>query len=302
MEMKAFKYIMIAATLLSGTSASAQNTDEEKFVARLTADIYLGKPYGGKFTHPDIRSKSSMSPNIGLEFGYKVWEQDIHSIHANIGLGYRSTSLTATAPDIDFHYDAPATADMDNETYIRYYEMEGIHQKINTSSLTVPIFADYNYKLNEKINLQAIFGFRFCFNVSAKIVESIGKTYCYGIYPQYDNLMIDASYLNEFGSSSFSTSSTMKPEINGMTASIFAGFGAEYNIYGPYAVALTIRYEAGLSSMFKGVKSNGSNYDSSNAPATYTVAEGQKIRSLSSYLTGSKISAPAIALSVVYRF
>ncbi len=54
--------------------------------------------------------------------------------------------------------------------------------------------------------------------------------------------------------------------------------------------------------MYKSTKSGLNTFDAKNAPVRYTVAKGQQVEALSSYLTSSKLSRFSIAISAIYHF
>lgn len=295
------RYIIMAVAMLSIATASAQSEISEKFAIKATADIGLGNVMQTKYALPNMSSSSSSS-NFGVDFGWTFFQVKNHSLEANLGFGYGSTSLTADMSKLDYHYSAPAAADMDMEPYIRYYELSGLHQKIRANILTLPIYLNYRYQINKIVSLHALVGVKLGFNVSSKVNEAHTSAFSYGIYPQYDNLMIDASYMNDFGESVLGTDQALKPEANGVTTSLLAGLGAEVKIYGPLSADVTLRYEGGINDMFKGVSSKLASFDAENAPVKYTVADGQQMTALSSYLCKSKISRLSIAVSLLYRF
>lgn len=296
------KYIAIAAALLPLVNVNAQSSDPNpKFAIKPTVNIGFGNALSTDFTLPDIDAKST-STDFGVDFGWTFWTKNAHSLEANIGLGYASTAIKANISKMDYSYSAPATADMDRNTYIRFYQLEGLHQKISTNFLTLPIYLNYHYRVNRSISINALLGLKLGFNVSSSVSETKGTTFCYGIYPQYDNLMIDAPYMNAFGSSDLSNDQTLSPSKNSLNVAIMAGLGVEYHFWGPLSLAASIRYESSMTNLFKSSPLNVETITADNAPVTYTVADGQKVKPLTDYLTKSKISRPSCALSLIYRF
>lgn len=294
------RYVAIAAiAMLPALTASAQSAISEKLAIKATADIGLGGAMSVSSELPGMSTKSSSS-DFGLGLGWTFWKMGPNSLEANIGFGFGKTSVTADLPELDYHYSAPAAADMDDEPYIRYYQLSDLHQKISASKVVVPIYLNYRYEINNTVSVHALLGIKPTFYSSAKVGESTGSAFSYGIYPQYDDLLIDATYLNEFGTTSLASASTAKPETAG-AISFMAGAGAEVRISGPVYFGLTLRYETG-GNTFKKAIATGTTFTADNAPVTYTVAEGQKVNPLTSYLTSSKLSRLSLALSLTYRF
>ncbi len=204
---------------------------------------------------------------------------------------------------MDYHYPAPASADMDNETYVRYYEIDGLHQQIKVERITVPLYIEYRYRLSSRFSIHALLGYRFGFNFSSKVSELTGDVFSYGVYPQYGNLMIDAPYMNAFGASVLnSENATNKPNVYKVGASFLTGAGIEFRVWGPIALGASLKYEASMTDMFKPVAAQIIKYDAEDAPVTYTVAGGQKVKTLSDYFSLSKISRLSYSVSLVFRF
>ncbi len=297
-----FRYILATAVLLPAVAATAQKpAGEGVYAIKATADIGLGKSMNAKSVLPGM-STSGSTFDFDLDFGWTFWEQRQHSLEANIGLGFSSTSLTSKLAGIAYDYSAPADADMDMDPYVRYYEISGMNQKVRANRLTLPIYLNYRYKLSQRVSLHALLGLKLGFSVYRNIGKATATAFSYGIYPQYDDLMIDATYMNCFGETALTTDQAIKPKTNAVGASIMTGIGAEIWIWGPLAGDISFRYEGSLTNMFKSIKSADAPFTDQNAPVTYTVAEGQTTKALASYMTRSKLSRFSLSLSLIYRF
>ncbi len=294
-------YIAIAASMLTVTGASAQSIARQKFAVKATADFGLGKALNIDSALPEM-SVSTSSQEYGAEFGWVFWNKGHHSLDANIGFGYRVINLTGALPEMKYSYSAPATADMDNEPYIRYYEVGDMHQRNRTNQLVMPIYLNYNYQINDWIGVHALAGCKLAFLETSKMKSSSVDVFSYGVYPQYDDLMIDAPYMNEFGERSLDRAQTIKPSGTGTVATFMCGVGAEILLFGPISADITLRYEVGAGNVFKKCPGKITEFTSENAPVRYTVADGQQAASLTSYFSKSNISRLSCALSLIYRF
>ncbi len=295
------KSICIGLVLVPAMAGAAQEPGQEKYAVKLGADIGLGSALSVKSNLQDVSTKSS-GYDIGVGFGWTFWRQNQHSLEANIGLGYGLTSLTSTLAELSYHYNAPADADMDGVPYIRYYDVKNLKQKSSSGRLAIPLYVNYGYDINKVVTLRGLLGFRFGFNFSPKIKESSGETFSYGVYPVYDDLMIDASYMNEFGAGTLSSADTKAPKLNGVTAGFMVGAGAEFRVYGPLSVDLSIRYDVGFNNLYKGEVNAPINFDSQNAPVTYTVADGETVAPFTNYFKSSKPSRLSLSIGVGYHF
>ena len=114
--------------------------------------------------------------------------------------------------------------------------------------------------------------------------------------------MIDADYMNDFGEKDLKDIGVESPDVAGVSASLLAGLGAEFKLYGPLSLDLGIRYNAGFTNIFQNKDLSGNVFTADSAPLTYTVAKGSEVRPLSDWFTSSKLSSLSLNLSLIYRF
>lgn len=294
-------YFTLAVSLLPFVTAAAQDGSSERFAVKLGADIGLGQALSVNNSLPGMSSKTSGS-DFGVDFGWTFWSRYQHALEANLGLNYGRISVKADLPGLEYSYAAPASADMDGVPYIRYYELDAMRQKLSIGRLNIPLYLKYSYRINDRFRVHALAGLKTSVNASSSISSSSGTVFSYGVYPEYDNLMIDASYMNEFGESVIDASVTSKPDVHSATFSLLGGIGAEVHIWGPISAEATFKYEGGLNNTFKRWMKAPEVFSSENSPVTYTVADGQTAKSLSHYMTHSKLSRLSLEISVVYHF
>ena len=116
-----FKIKDLNAILIAGgvmfflpLSVSAQ-----KFSIKPNVNIGVGSTMSIKSDFKDL-TKSSNTTDFGVDFSYRFWELSSNHLEANIGLGYSTTNLKFNVPGMEYSYDAPASADEDGNTYVRY--------------------------------------------------------------------------------------------------------------------------------------------------------------------------------------
>ena len=300
------RHYIVAVAAFAVIGASAQSLEGEKFAVKLNAGIGIGNAVNVKSDIPALSGKSSSS-DYEATFGWTFWKKNHNSLELNIGLGFSPTSLTLDLQPTDYHYNAPSTADIDGDSYIRYYDLDAMSQKSSFSRINVPIYLSYAYRCASWLGVHADLGVRMGFKASAKMVDVSGSAFSYGVYPQYDNLIIDAPYLNDFGQTDLSRAYREALEAKGFTAGVLVGIGAEFRIYGPLAADLSLHYNAGLTNLyanpFKNVPlGNNSNVSPYSAPVSYTVAQGQSVKSMTSYLSSSKLSQLSVRIGLICRF
>lgn len=287
-----------AIAILTSLSANAQ-----KYAVKAYGDIGLGKGMSMTTALPGMTSKSS-SNGFGVDFGWTFWTKDANSLEANIGLGYRLASATFDIASMSYNYSAPATADQDGNPYQRYTTLSNVHQKINLGYFNIPIYLQYQYRATSWLGVHADFGFGLGFKCAGSVGSTTGMANTYGVYPEYDDLVIKADYLNDFGERFLNGAAKDAPEVKGFSASILAGAGLEFYVGGPVSIDLGVRYNAGLTPVF-GKQYNISSTSAitaENAPVTYMVAQGQKVKALSDYVTKSHLNPFTLHIGVNVRF
>ena len=282
-------------------SATAQTEDNGKLAIKAGTEIGLSNSFSTTSSLNGLSAKASGS-HTGVDFGWTFYQKSAHSLEANIGVAYSPMTATLDLGATDYDYSAPASADEDGEPYIRCYELGAMNQKVKSTNLTLPVYLSYYYRCSDRLRLHVDLGVRIGLtNTSCKLDKVSGEAYSYGIYPQYGNLMIDALYMNGFGTSDLADAARPGSVEPNATSSILAGIGAEFRIAGPLSVDLSLRYSAGMSDIFK------QQYDSNaftaiSAPVTYTVIDGQSVKSLTDYIGSSKLSQLSLKIGVICRF
>lgn len=286
-----------AILLLAAMTAMAANA--QRFAVKPHADITLGKAVNystGMEMNPEVSSNE-----FGVDFGYTFFNKSKNSLEANIGFGYRYLDTRLMAGDFGYSYSAPASADVDGNPYTRFCEISDLEQKINIGYLTLPVYLRYAYRCTDWMEVHALVGVRLGFKVSSSAGSQSGSVDSYGIFPEYDDLVIDAPYLDDFGKVNLADKRIGEPEANAVLASVMIGAGLDFRIYGPLWVNLGLRYDIGFSDVFaKGT--DFSKPTAENAPVTYTVAEGTRVRALSDYITGGKLSPLSLNIGISLRF
>ena len=285
--------ILIAAFTFAASGAFAQGYDlKEPFAVKAYGNIGLGS--GMSLSSNAAMTHSSSLSSVGVDFSYMFWQQKGHSVAVSGGLSYDILSAKLDLAGMNYNYAAGNNADMDGNTYNRFYEISDVEQKVGGGYVSVPIYATYTYRFNEWIGVYASLGIKPGFKASGSSRSFRAKVYSYGVYPEYGNLMMDDDWLNDFGRTTLSDGDVNKPEMSGFNMDFLMGFGAEAKISGPVYASLGFNYCAGVTNIYK--------KGDSKPLVTYTVADGQKSRSLTELLGKSKISNFGLCIAVLYRF
>lgn len=300
-HIKAVKRLFIIigiAGILTPVNAQSQN-----YAVKAYGDIGLGKGMSLTTAFPGMDHKSS-SNAFGVDFGYTFWRQGGSALEANIGLGYRMASATFEIPETSFNYAAPASADEDGNPYQRYTTVSDLNQKINLGYLNIPIYLQYQYRITNWLGVHADLGFGLGFRCGGSVGSTTGTAKTYGVYQEYNQLVIKADYLNDFGLSYLDEAKKGNADMKGFSASVMAGAGFEIYVVDPISIDVGIRYNAGLTDVFAGHYDIGSlsQITAETAPVTYSVAEGQQVKALSDYLTKSRLNPFSLHVGVNLRF
>lgn len=297
------KKIILYSSVLLICGLFSFSANAQKFAVKVNGDIGLGKAMSLTSGMQEMTTKSS-SNSFGVDFGYTFWKKSGNSLEANIGLGYRMASATFNLPSMSYNYAAPASADEDGNPYQRYTNLSDVSQKVNMGYFNIPIYLQYQYRIVKWLGVHADFGFGLGFKCSDKVGATSGSVFSYGIYPNYDNLVIDADYLNDFGNRDLSNAKPGKTDTSGFSASIIAGAGFEFYVAGPVSIDLGIRYNAGLTNAFgsKYTINSTSSITAETAPVTYSVKDGLQIKALSDYCTKSHLNPVSLHVGINVRF
>lgn len=288
----------LAALAIGGTTAAAQ-----RFAIKGYDNITLGKAFSITNAQPGQTSKSS-SNSFGIDFGYRFWERGHQFLEANIGVGYSFASATFRLADMEYHYAAPAYADEDGNPYERYYRIRNLKQRTSLGYFNVPISIDYEYRALSWLGIYAEVGVGLSFRCKSSVGGVSGMAYSYGIYPEYDDLLIDADYLNDFGDRNLMHAKKNELKTKAFAASVMCGAGFEFYTYEPVSFVVGVRYNVGLTQVFNGgydITSIGE-YTQETAPVIYTVADGQTVRPLADYTTKSRMMPLSLHVGVNVRF
>ncbi len=281
--------------------SNAQNPNTKRVAIKVGADLGLTK---GMSTSSQLNfsTDKASTKSFGLDFGYKFWAKKSSSFDLNIGVGYKMIDNEFGIENLNYSYEASPDADVDHNSYDRYNAVAEIKQTIDTRSLIVPIYLSYNIRCAKWLGFHLDAGAQINYIMSSTITNSTAEIDTYGVFSEYDDLMIDADWLNNFGHRSVNTLSDSEATVNRLNPSLLLGAGFEIRLAKPLWLDLGIRYNDGFSNLFQNQYSGNFISSSENAPITYTVEDGEIVKPLTGYLTKSKLSGLSLRAALVFRF
>ena len=272
-----------------------------KFIVKAYADVGFGNTINAESAIP-LSSQKFSGNNFGIDFGYNVWKNKRNSISVNVGVGINPFSITLKRSNLSFNYQAPPAADMDGNTYIRYYDLNALNQDIKATLVTLPIYVGYTFRIKHWLAAYANLGVCLGFKTGSNFKSVSGDGYVYGVYPEYGDLKIEESYLNGFGNITFENFEKKPVSMNSFTSSMLMGAGLEGRISGPLWINVGVKYNLGFSDIFKSNYKAGETFTMENAPVTYTVAENESVNPFTNYLTKSKLSMFSLNVGLSLKF
>lgn len=271
---------------------------------KVYGDISLGSPYS--FKCPDNLATTGTNTDFGLDVGYVFPSKSKFKIGAFIGLGYSMGKVDVGIDYMAYNYSAPSSADMDGDTYQRYYTLSNMKQNVTLGRFYVPIYADFEFRAHRIVSVFADLGFKLLFNVASKVGNVSGESDSWGVYPQYDNLVMNDEWLNDFGKRPIDAVIQNSDWLSSFSADMFVGLGVRIKIYGPLSLDAGVRYQIGLTDIgkFTGNAGNlsGGEILEANAPVTYTVKDGTHVNSLTNYLSSLKTQGLKLNVGLVVKF
>lgn len=279
----------------------AQKTPVKRFAVKLHDAIGIGNAVSMSSDMMNLQGKSS-SNYLGIDLGYTFWHNRANQFEINLGVGYRTINSTPEITNLEYSYNAPATADIDEETYKRFYEISDLKQKVTASYFSLPIYFEYRNDLKSWLRIYVDLGAEIDFNINSKFSSVTGNASAYGVYPQYGDLKIEEPWLNGFGEVDFDKATTGMSSVSPAVISLLAGVGLEAKIYDPVWINVGLRYNLGFSNIFRSKYTGESSFNSENAPLTYTIRDGEYVQPLTYYAKKSSLSLFSINVGISFRF
>lgn len=273
---------------------------------KLYGSMSLGDFYKQSGNNAQLSMKSSET-SMGLDIGYVFPTKGIVKLGAFIGAGYSMSKLDLGIKQLNYNYSASSAADMDGDTYNRFYELSDVNQTIKINSLVIPVYADIDFRVASSFSIYTQVGVKGYMTMSNSIDEMSANAYVYGVYPQYENLRIDETWLNAFGEKTITNNSSSDDfEVKSFSYDAFGGLGLRVNLVGPLLLDCGIQYQFGLSDCISNTGETANilsgTVTEQNALVSYTVASGEKMRSITDAFSSAKRQALKFNVGLMFKF
>lgn len=270
-------------------------------------DLGLGKAYqldGDNL----LKSSDSKASSFGLDFGYMFSSKSSFSLGAFIGVGMTQSTIDLAYENPDYQFTS--TADVDGDTYTRHYRNLALKQSMKLSELNVPLYMDMNYSFNPYFSVFADLGVRLNFDMKHEVDATEGSAYVYGVYHQYDGLVLDEQWgYNGFGQQTYGPSQLLSKElldVNSFTVDGVGSLGFRFNIpTTPLTFELGLSYLMGLTEVVKTANVTQLTTDG-NLPVVYNTVSGMEstehLHNLSESLNSIKRQQLRLNLGLTLKF
>ena len=274
---------------------------------RLKAHFDLGLGNAYEIEKKDkLSSSETKSNSFGLDFGHIFRSKSKFKIGVFTGFGVTTSNIDLAYVNSDYSYNT--NADVDGDNYDRHYKNLSLAQKVKLSEFNIPLYFDLAYHFNPIFGLYSNIGLRFNINMSNKIETTEGSAEIYGVYKDYNNLVLDENWpYNGFGRHQYSSKDLLNTEIIDINKSSFDAIGSlgfRFNIPNiPVSVDLGVNYLMGLTEIVK----TGTVIDSnSSTRLIYNETSGlnsvEKVRNLTEMLDNIKRKHLSASLGVILKF
>lgn len=241
------------------------------------------------FTVPEsnLVNVKQYSKDFGIDVGYIFPTKNKLKFGIFLGVGMSLGSMQIAVDLWNYNYSAPGKADIDGDEYQRYVSIYDMLQQTEFKHITVPLYADIEYKFSNRVGIYANLGVKAYVNVESSAWDMAYASDVYGVYPQYGDLTIKEPLFNDFGTHNISSIGKWQTDLCPIGLDAIGGLGVRVRLFGPVLLNLGARYQFGIMPI---IKSNGNVYPvyhgettESKAPLVYQVEDGSTIRNLTNY-------------------
>lgn len=261
-------------------------------------------PYLG-FKNKDI--------TYGFDIGYTFPTKKKIRAGLFTGLALSNSEINFSIKNLDYHYNAGPTLDVDGDSYVRYYNVSNMTQNINLKTLVIPLYLDLDFQFLKYLTAYLNVGAKAYINLSNTMSSKLFVKK-YGVYPSYNNLRIDENLIvggksvNGFGSESLYSDSQQRnfvKETNSLDA--FAGAGFRVLLYRQFYLDLGLRYQQTIYNTPISMPNENVSLQPSGAETKFPLIEylpegKERIHSITSHFDGIKRKALKLNVGLMIKF
>lgn len=270
--------------------------DKTRFALKLHLDIGMGDVY--KVIGSNIDNQSSSALNLGLDFGYKFYSNDWFNLWAFTGFGIEKSSIEIAQSNLSYQYETDQ--DVDGDTYIRKYSDVNVSQKVNLTNLNVPVYAEIEYPIINKLYAYADLGILATFSGKSTVSSLAGTYKVSGLYSQYSDIEFgESSGINGFtnnGVFSNNKNASYNTERSNNSVKLLCQLGVRYNVWDNFYLDVC----GGYLHSFKKTTSSEIG-DLNNYPLLYNLQDGETFNAFASQ-SKHLINKFSVNVGIMYKF
>lgn len=275
----------------------------------------------------DNVSLSSSGFEAGIDFGYIFPTLNNTKKGFFFGIGVASNTLDSKIASMKYSYDAKAAADIDGDTYRRFYEIYDISYKTDFLDLVVPIYFDFDKHMGGYLSFYMDLGVKLYYNIKQETTDFGARYNAWGVYPQYGNLLLNYELLHNQGTGmngfvkdakieNIQNLSNLSFGLKPFSLDAFGGVGFRFRLAKRSVFLKNLYFDVGATYQYstlsfysndsqKSVLVNSTNKKSNENEVmmSYTVKDGENVSNISDYIEGfSRSNTFRLKCSLLYRF
>lgn len=279
---------------------------------KVRSDLTIGDYYvfeTEKKQNDNIQTKSS-SNEFALELGYVFPSSKKLKAGIFFGGGVALNKFEMGIDSWTYSSSTTGSADIDGDSYVRHYSLQGLKQTFATTDVVLPVYFDFECRFSKWFSMYLDLGAKAYYNLESNIESLEGKYTTYGVYKDYDNLKLDyKSGINGFVNNENLTnemlsSDVIKPEQFSFDA--FGSLGFRVGIGKSLQIGCGATYQMGLTEYFKNtntVITNGAGKKPNNVLMMYSASKNKEnVRSLIETKETVKRQAIKVNVELILKF
>ena len=255
----------------------------------------------------DKINATSSSNEFAVDFGYVFPSSTKLKTGLFLGVGASMNNIKFNSESFEYSTETDGNADIDGDTYTRYYSLKDVKQEFSTLDIVIPFYVDLEYRFSQWFSMYMDLGAKAYLNMEATMEHFEGKYSTYGVYPKYDNLMLDErSGINGFTNNGVLSEENLVNELTPESFSIdaFGSLGFRATIVKGLQLNCGVSYQMGLNDYVAPYENavDGSKF-LRNALVNYTTADNREnIRNLVEAATSIKRQSLKLNVGLILKF
>lgn len=263
----------------------------------------------GDFYNPDMQSEEigvkSSGQEFGLEFGYICPSSKKTKFGIFLGAGLSTSKMTFGINRSIYDYETYGNADIDGESYTRYYTLTNVRQTITFKDLFVPLYFDFDRRFGKYFSMYLDLGVKAYLNLENDATDFSANYQTYGVYSQYDNLKLDyRSGINGFtNTGTLSSGNLIAPtlEMESFSLDAFGRIGFRIALAKFLLLDVSGGYQMSVIDAIKMPETVAGTADG-NPLVSYTIANGEGVRNLVENAETAKRQSIKLNIGLMFKF